>query len=63
MIAVGCPYTIALFGFTSDKMLDPELRRQRFGAYCDERYPNEAANLPDLFRDEFDAMFAGARLA
>jgi hypothetical protein len=30
-----------------------------FGAYCDERYPNDVANLPQLFRDEFDAMFAG----
>jgi hypothetical protein len=56
--AAGVINAVGVHPFISGKVLDPEFRRLGFGAYCNERYPNEVANLHDLFRDEFDAMFA-----
>ena len=55
--AAGVINVVGVHPFISGKLLDPELRG--FGAYCDERYPDEVANLQPLFRDEFDAMLAG----
>jgi hypothetical protein len=49
---------VGVHPFVSGKMLDPEFRRWGFAAYCNDQYRNELANLPRLFRDEFDAMFA-----
>jgi hypothetical protein len=57
--AAGVINAAGVHPFFSGKALDPEFGRGGFGAYCNERYPNEVANLPHLFRDEFDAMFAG----
>ena len=57
--AAGVINAVGVYPFISDKLLDPEFRRLGFGAYCDERYPNDVANLQPLFRDEFDAMVAG----
>lgn len=56
--AAGVINAVGVHPFVSGKVLDPELRRWGFGAYCNERYPNDVANLHHLFRDEFDAMFA-----
>jgi hypothetical protein len=57
--AAGIINAVGVHPFISGKVLDPELRRWGFGAYCNERYPDDVANLQHLFRDEFDAMFAG----
>ena len=43
-----------LFG----KVQDTEFRRWGFSAYCHNQYRNEVQNLPELFRDEYKAMFA-----
>jgi hypothetical protein len=40
------------------KVQHPEFRRWGFGAYCRDQYRQEVRNLPDLFRDEYQAMFA-----
>ncbi|MGM5022146.1 hypothetical protein [Tardiphaga sp. 367_B4_N1_1] len=56
--AAGVINTVGIHPFISGKVLDPEFRRWGFAAYCNERYPNEVAALPRLFRDEFDAMFS-----
>jgi hypothetical protein len=57
--AAGVINAVGIHPFISGKVLDPEFRRWGFGAYCNERYPNDVANLQYPFRDEFDAMFAG----
>jgi hypothetical protein len=57
--AAGVINAVGIHPFISNKVNDPEFRHSGFGAYCDGRYPNEVANLHQLFRDEFDAMFAG----
>lgn len=57
--AAGVINAVGVHPFISGKVLDPEFRGLGFGAYCDERYPDEVANLHPLFRDEFDAMVAG----
>jgi hypothetical protein len=41
----------------SGKFQDPEFRRSGFAAYCNSQYRNEVQNLPELFRDEYNAMF------
>jgi hypothetical protein len=55
--AAGVIDAVGVHPFMSGKVLDPESRRWGFGAYCNERYPDDVANLHPLFRDEFDAMF------
>lgn len=40
------------------KAQDPEFRRWGFEAYCNHQYRNEVRNLPNIFRDEYNAMFA-----
>jgi hypothetical protein len=57
--AAGVINAVGVQPFISGKVLGPEFRRWGFSAYCNERYSNEVANLHPLFRDEFDAMFAG----
>ena len=56
--AAGIINTVGIQLFISGKVLDPELRRWGFGAYCNHRYPNDVANQQHLFRDEFDSMFS-----
>jgi hypothetical protein len=56
--AAGVINLVGVHPFISGKVRDPERRRWAYGAYCNDRFPAEVANLPDLFRDEFDAMFA-----
>jgi hypothetical protein len=36
----------------------PELRRWAYGAYCNDRYSDVVRILPELFHDEYEAMFA-----
>ena len=40
------------------KAQNPEFRRWGFEAYCNHQYRNEVRNLPDMFRNEYKAMFA-----
>jgi hypothetical protein len=40
------------------KAQNPEFRRWGFEAYCNHQYRNEVRNLPEMFRDEYNAMFA-----
>jgi hypothetical protein len=56
--AMGVINTTGVHPFISGKVLDPDLRRWGFGPYCSDRYADEVANLPQLFHDEFDAMFS-----
>jgi hypothetical protein len=56
--AAGIINIIGVHPFLSGKVLHPEFRRWGFGAYCNDQYANELANLPPLFRGEYDAMFA-----
>ena len=40
------------------KVQHPEFRRWGFDAYCNHQYRNEVRNLADMFRDEYEGMFA-----
>jgi hypothetical protein len=40
------------------KVEQPEFHHWGFGAYCKDQYRDEVRNLPGLFHDEYDAMFA-----
>jgi hypothetical protein len=55
--ASGIINVVGLAPFISGKV-NGERRRWAYGAYCNDRYPNEVAGLPRLFDDEYDAMFA-----
>jgi hypothetical protein len=57
--ASGVINTTGVHDFISGKVNDPELRRWVYDSYCKRRYRNELGALPPLFRDEYDAMFAG----
>jgi hypothetical protein len=57
--AIGVINTVGVHPFISGKVLDPERRRWAYGAYCSDRYKGEVTNLPGLFHDEYNAMFAG----
>ena len=58
--ASGVINTTGILDFISGKVNDPELRRWAYDSYCKRnRYRNELAGLPRLFRDEYDALFAG----
>jgi hypothetical protein len=54
----GVINSVGVHPFISGKVLDPERRYWTYGAYCNDRYARQVAGLPDLFEDEFDAMFA-----
>jgi hypothetical protein len=56
--AAGVINSVGVHPFISGKVLDPERRYWTCGAYCNDRYARQVAELPDLFQDEFDAMFA-----
>ncbi|MGJ0511175.1 hypothetical protein [Methylocystis sp.] len=42
----------------AQKVQDPEFRRWGFAAYCNHHYPEVVQNLQELFRNEYEAMFA-----
>lgn len=57
--AAGVIDLIGVHPFISNKVQDPERRHWSYSAYCNDRYIDEIRNLPPLFADEYDAMFAG----
>jgi len=57
--ASGVINAVGLRNFISGKVNNPELRRWAYDGYCKTYYMNELAALPRLFRNEYDAMFAG----
>jgi hypothetical protein len=57
--AAGVINLTGVHPFVSEKVEDPERRRWSYGAYYNDRYTDEVRNLPPLFADEYDAMFAG----
>jgi hypothetical protein len=57
--AAGVINVVGIHAFVSGKVHDQEFRRWGYWAYCSHQYPNEVANLPDLFHDAYEAMFAG----
>lgn len=57
--AAGVINTVGVHAFISGKVLDPALRYWAYGAYCNEKYKEQVADLPALFEDEYEAMFAG----
>jgi len=56
--AMGVINTIRIQPFISGKVLDPQRRHWSYGPYCNDLYPNEVRNLPPLFVEEHEAMFA-----
>lgn len=56
--AAGVINLIGVHPFISGKAEDPERRRWSYGAYYNDRYTDEVRNLPPLFADGYDAMFA-----
>jgi len=56
--AAGVINLTGIHPFISNKAQDPERRLWSYGAYCNDRYTDEARNLAPLFADEYDAMFA-----
>jgi hypothetical protein len=56
--AAGIINTIGIHPFVSTKLNAQQYRHWSYGAYCNARYANEVQNLPELFTDEFHAMFA-----
>jgi hypothetical protein len=57
--AMGVLGMTGIHRFISGKVLDPQFRHWTYGAYCSDRYRKEVRNLPPLFDDEYEAMFAG----
>jgi hypothetical protein len=56
--AAGIINTIGIHPLISGKVNDPQYRHWSYAAYCNDRYANEVHNLPQLFDDEYQAMFA-----
>jgi hypothetical protein len=56
--ATGVINTIGVHPFVSGKVNDPQYRLWSYGAYCNNRYANEVHHLPQLFNDEYQALFA-----
>ena len=54
----GVIHTIGIHPFISGKVLDPERRLWAYGAYCNDRYPKKVNDLPKLFEEQYEAMFA-----
>ena len=55
--ASGIINQVGIQAFMDGKLRDPERRRWAYSAYYNDRYRPEIANLPQLFADEYDAMF------
>jgi hypothetical protein len=47
--------------FIIDKIADADLKRWAFGAYCNHKYRDIVSELPSLFLDDFDQLFANIR--
>jgi hypothetical protein len=54
----GVINTVGVHPFVTGKVLDGKFRYWTYNAYCNDRYADEVINLPPLFNDEYDAMFA-----
>jgi hypothetical protein len=57
--AMGVIGMVGIQPFIPGKVLDPQFRHWTYGAYCNDRYPNEVRSMPPLFVAEYEAMFAG----
>jgi hypothetical protein len=55
--AIGVTNTTGIIAFWDGKLRDADRRRWPFRSYCNGDFANEVRALPDLFKDEFDAMF------
>ena len=56
--AAGVINSVGVHPFISGKVRDPQRRLWAYGAYYNDRYAKEVGGLPNLFQDEYDAMFA-----
>jgi hypothetical protein len=56
--AVGVTSASGITAFWDGKLRDPEKCRWPFRSYCNEDFVDQVAALPDLFHDEYEAMFA-----
>ncbi|WP_424628107.1 hypothetical protein [Bradyrhizobium sp. SYSU BS000235] len=56
--AAGVTSAAGIHAFWSGKLEDAEIRRWPFRSYCNDRFAEQVRALPDLFRDEYEAMFA-----
>jgi len=57
--ASGVTSVAGINAFWSGKLDDAEMRRWPFRSYCNDRFGEQVGALPDLFHDEYEAMFAG----
>ena len=56
--AIGVTNTAGIMRFWEGKLCDTDKRRWPIRSYCKDDFANETRALPDLFKDEFDAMFS-----
>jgi hypothetical protein len=56
--AAGVTSAAGIQAFWSGKLEDAERRRWPFRSYCNDRFAEHVGALPDLFHDEYEAMFA-----
>jgi hypothetical protein len=56
--AAGVINAVGIHPFIAEKVFDQQFSRWGYGMYCSNQYRNEVANLPPLFHDEYDSMFA-----
>jgi hypothetical protein len=57
--AAGVTSAAGIHAFWSGKLEDAEKRRWPFRSYCNDCFAEQVGALPDLFLDEYEAMFAG----
>lgn len=55
--AVGVTNSAGIDTFWRGKLLDADKRRWPYRSYCGDDFADAVAELPDLFHDEFEAMF------
>lgn len=56
--ASGVMSAVGIAPFVAPKVEDADLNRWPFVSYCNDRFPEAVSELPDLFHDEYEAMFA-----
>lgn len=56
--AAGVTSAAGIQAFWSGKLEDAERRRWPFRSYCNDCFAEHVGALPDLFHDEYEAMFA-----
>jgi hypothetical protein len=59
--ALGVTAAVGITTFWSGKLADRERRRWPFRSYCHDSFADEVQALPDLFHDEYEAMFSEFR--